>query len=247
MQTNRSLSTKIIERLPQAVHLRSGLMIELRDRHDTGEFWHVFSSSEYLALLPELIALRPCPELLVDCGTGIGLFTLLIEHLCRAEVLPWGEVDVVAVEGGSFNHRQAERNLRQNLAAERFVLHLGLVGKKHGEAEFFESSVARWSSGTSARPGLRQRAVRRPFVDLTPMLMAGRSTLVKMDIEGAEFEAIAEYAEVWSQVTALIIEWHAELGDVDAARAVLTAAGLEQRKRSWHQGNRIVELYVRGS
>ncbi|MBI2485368.1 MAG: hypothetical protein HYW01_00095 [Deltaproteobacteria bacterium] len=55
------------------------------------------------------------------------------------------------------------------------------------------------------------------------------------------------YGETLSNVEALIIEWHSELGDVEAGVSILNSKGLRMVKRSWDKGNNnpFVDLYLK--
>ena len=245
LDPKRPLTTRIIERIPQTIRLRSGLLVELRHRRDVGEFWHLFSSSEYLSLMPFLNRLDMKEGILIDCGAAIGLFSLLIEQMAKVGILPgWGEHRVELIEPSEYNLRQLTRNMKRNLPARRYSIHHGAVGQRSGQVTFHESKRAPWSSSLRDRPGLPARAVTRNYIDLMPLVGEG-PCLVKMDIEGAEFEALAAYHELWLRVDALVIEWHAEMGNIRDAEAHLKAGGLSHVKRSWETGDRYVDLYAR--
>lgn len=242
--TKPPLSNRLIEHLPQTARLRSGLYVGLRNRSDTGEFWHVFSSREYMALVPHLIQLPLSHGTVIDCGAGIGLFSLLMEHLCRVGVLPWSDLKFVLIEPGAYNFAQLKKNLARNLPAASWELLHGMVGQRDGEASFYESRRHPWSSSVVDRPGKSTARSTRSYVNLSKLIPA-QPCLLKMDIEGAEFRAIETYHDELRKVSALIIEWHGEMGDISASETLLHEAGLRKKARSWDNGDRLVDLYVR--
>lgn len=238
------LINKIIEKIPQTIRLRSGLYLHTRHRRDTGEFWHIFTSAEYLSLVPYLARVPLSSGTIVDCGASIGLFTLLVEQLCRVELLPWENLNYIAIEPGGYNYAQLEKNLQENFSPERYQLHRGLVGSQSGDADFFESKQQPYSSSLLDRREIRSQAHRLPYVDLSACF-AQKPCFVKMDIEGGEFLALETYRDYWPGIEGIVIEWHAEMGNVAEAEAVLFESGLKKVKRSWDNGNRLVDLYLR--
>lgn len=238
------IGNKIIERIPQTIRLRSGLYLNLRNRRDVGEFWHIFTSSEYMSLVPELISLKMDSGVLVDCGASIGLFTFLIEQLSRCGILPWKDVFYTVVEPGDYNYAQLEKNMQENFSPNRYQICKGLVGHKKGEANFYESKHYPYSSSLTDRKEKKGKKHQVPFVDLSNFLEKS-PCFVKMDIEGGEFLALEAYKEYWQNVVGLIIEWHAEMGDVSEAEKKLLNSGLKKVKRSWDNGDRLVDLYLR--
>lgn len=242
----RPLSTKIIERIPQTVYLRSGIFIQLRHRHDNREFWRVFTSSEYMSFIPNLISLEVPSISVLDCGACIGLFSLLIEHLCRVGVLPWDKVFYTLIEPSPYNFSQLEHNIKKNLSDGSYQLIRGLVGLRGGEANFYESKRQPTSSSLINRKDLKEEMtkIRVPFIDITTFLQA-KPCLVKVDIEGAEFTLFETYQEAVSNADGLIVEWHCEMGDVRAGESILEAIGLRKVKQSVDKGNRPTALYMR--
>lgn len=242
-QNRRPLSTRIIDRIPQTVCLRSGINITLRNRHHVSDFWQIFSSAEYMALV-SLLSQRSFDQFhLLDLGGGIGLFSLLIEHLSRIEVLPWQNRTYTVVEVSPKNRRMVEHNLSANLSAGSFQVQWGAAGQKNGQATLTFSKGAPWGN-TITNPATSDEQISVPFVDVSAHLMIP-NTIVKMDIEGAEFNFIPAYAAELQQVKGLIVEWHAERGSILEAEAVLQQAGLRKHKRSWNNGNRLVDLYLK--
>jgi FkbM family methyltransferase len=242
----RPLSTRIIELIPQTLFLRSGMLIELRNKHDSREFWRVFTSPEYMSFIPELISLRVPSISVLDCGACIGLFSLLIEHLRRIGVLPWDNVSYTLIEPSPYNFGQLERNVRRNLPEGSYRLINGLVGLKDGDSDFYESKRKPSSSGLSKRDDIREKMARMrlPFIDIAGFLKE-RPCLLKVDIEGAEFMMLETYSEALSNVEGLVIEWHCEMGDMKEGESMLSATGFHKAKESLRKGDRVVALYMR--
>ncbi len=230
----RPLLTKAIEWIPQTVALRSGITVRLRGRSDAKHFWGTFTSPEYMAFVPELVSIREPRLRVIDCGAGIGLFSLLIEHLRRLEILSWEDVSYVIVEPSSYNLNRLRLNVGANLDNESYQVLEGLIGQRDGESRFYQSPWRRWSASVYQRSHFLERETRKRYIDIGPFLCENRCVL-KIDIEGAEYAFLEAYRDQLSNVSALIIEWHAECGDLEQADAVLVSQGL-QRVRRRHPG-----------
>lgn len=242
---DRPLSAWLIERIPQTIRLRSGLRVRLRNHADVVVFWSVFSSKEYLALVHDLDALDLDGGVIVDCGAGIGMFSLLVEHLHRVGLLDLGGYTVEAIEPAAYNVPHLRKNLQVNLPEGSYTIHEGVVGQRTGSVSFYESPKRPWSGSLIDRPDTDSHAVTRPYIDLAS-LIGDRPCLLKIDIEGGEFDLVDTYrTDVLTRVKAVIVEWHDEMGDVSVADAHLKAAGLRHARRSLAEGKRMVDLYLR--
>ena len=239
---DRPFSAWLIERIPQTVRLRSGLRVHLRNHADAVVFWNVFTSGEYLALVRDLADLDV--EVVVDCGAGIGMFSLLVEHLCRVGLLDWEDVEVEAIEPAQYNLPQLRKNLDRNLADGRYTIHEGVVGGGEGSVVFYETPKYPWSGSLVERKEMEGRAVEAPVVDL-PSIVAGRPAVLKLDVEGAEFEVFEAHASSLGSVEAVVVEWHVEMGDVERGGGLLREGGFDFVRRSKSDGNRLVDLYRR--
>ncbi|MGQ0792883.1 MAG: FkbM family methyltransferase [Deltaproteobacteria bacterium] len=249
-KARRPLLTKIIERIPQTVCLSSDIKLQLRHKRDNRKFWDIFTSSEYMSFVPHLVGLRLESVSVLDLGAGIGLFSLLIEHLRRIGVLGWGRVSYTLVEPSPVNFSELEGNMSRNLDSNSYRLIHALAGLKSGEARFFESAQKPYGSSLAAEKHKRGEVseMNLKFADLTQSLGANPCFL-KIDIEGGEFMFLESYSESLSEVSAVIIEWHAEFGDVAAGREILHRAGLRMaaRHQDSEKPNRFTDLYLRGA
>ena len=240
---NKPWSTRLVERIPQTICLHSGLEVHLRNHADIVGFWGAFSSPDYLALAHDLRDVDLSGGRIVDCGAGIGMFALLMEHFRRVGLVAPEALEVECIEPAAYNVPQLRKNLAANLDADAFAVRQAVVGRREGEATFFESPKRPWSGSLLERTDTTSRPVTRPYLDLEPLL-TDQPCLLKVDIEGGEFELIEAYGDVLGRVRALIIEWHTELGDVPRAEGQLRDAGLRHARRSTEDGRRIVDLYL---
>jgi len=244
MNSKRPFSTRLIAHLPQTIWLRSGVRIQLRNARDNSEFWHIFTSPEYLALVPAFMKLNLPSVSVIDCGGGIGLFSLLIEHLSKIRILPWDYISYTLIEPLPSNFKQMQQNISRNLPDSRYQLINGLVGYKEGYATLYAGKGRPWGASIIKRHKLDKEFSHIPFVDLTRTLQS-HPCFIKIDIEGAEYIFLETYQDVLTNVEGIVIEWHTEMGDVATADACLQQAGLHKVQRSWDNQNRCVDFYAR--
>lgn len=244
-RAKRPLLTRIIERIPQTITLGSGITIGLRGHHDYHKFLDIFTSREYLCLVHNLSHFNSNSMNVIDCGAGIGLFSLLLEHLCRLDILPWKRTFYTLIEPSRANFAQLGRNLRENLPNGSYNLIMGLVGQMSGDHEFYESREQPWRSSIFKEKKLRGMVLvtRVPFVSLAPLLVE-RPCLVKLDIEGAEFMLLESLSEHLHYVDILIIEWHTEFGNIAEGEKALINRGFNRVKRNIPCEGRIIDLFM---
>jgi FkbM family methyltransferase len=122
-------------------------------------------------------------DVVLDCGAHVGTFS----HLA----LERGAAKVIAVEPDPVNLECLRRNFREEIAAGKLVV--APVGVWSSEGTF-KLSLGRGNSGMNSlviNRGGESIDVRTTTIDkLLAELKIGRVDFVKMDIEGAEREAI---------------------------------------------------------
>jgi FkbM family methyltransferase len=203
-----------------AYHTRRGA-VPYFIRHgtrDVGIFSEIFVAGEYdppPAVL-ELITALGRPPRIVDLGANVGLFAAS----CRER---WPGASVTAVEPDPENLALLRRTAAG--VAEIEVLpacaadHDGVVRFVAGH--FAESHVADADSG--------EETIEVPCVDV--FRLAQSADLVKMDIEGSEWEILADPRLASLNARAWVMEWHEQRcphpDPRGAARAALRDAGFE--------------------
>ena len=144
----------------------------------------------------------PGKPLVLDLGGHIGIFALL-----AASTHPGAEIH--SCEPGPPNFRLFEMNCLANPAtAERIHLRKHAVGGFARTTEWFFDELNPGGSSLFAKHGASYPVEIRTFADLVRSL-AGPIGLVKIDIEGAEFELLERTPpEVWQRIEAISLELH---------------------------------------
>jgi FkbM family methyltransferase len=160
----------------------------------------VFAKSYERAL--RYLSLSHAEMTVIDLGGNIGLFSLL-----AAQRAPSATIHVF--EPGTPNLRILEMNLLANpQLGERIHVHREAVAGKSGVAKWFFDVN---NPGGSSLFGTGDTGTDVDIRSLSDVVkeFAGRIGLVKIDIEGAEYEIIEQTpAEIWQLIPAISLELH---------------------------------------
>jgi FkbM family methyltransferase len=186
---------------------------------DVGIFSEVFIAGEYdppPAVAERLALLGRAPRVL-DLGANIGLFAAA----CRER---WPGARIVSVEPDPENLMLLRRAAADGDAIEVIA---ACAAAGEGSVRFLAGRLAESHVVDDADAGAETIEV--PCVDA--LRLAADADLVKIDIEGSEWELLADPRLAQSAAQAIVMEWHAERcphpDPPAAARAALCAAGFE--------------------
>jgi FkbM family methyltransferase len=140
----------------------------------------------------------------IDLGGNIGLFSLLTASLHPS-------ARVLAFEPGAPNYALFEMNRLANPAlSDRIELRKQAVGGTGRTAEWFFDEKNPGGSGLFSNEGRRYPVEIISFADLIQSIPEPIA-LVKIDIEGSEYEIMAKTpAKVWERVQAISLELHSD-------------------------------------
>lgn len=187
---------------PIVLSARSGGRFELRPtrfgelgNNDYGVAYEVFAHEIYrrAAMLD-----RSRVRLVVDLGTNVGLSVLYWLSAFPAARL-------LAYEPHPGHARQALRNFELAGVAGRVELHQAGAGNATREAVMTDRGTGSAIAGTGAGLGIL-------IEDVFPTLAGRRIDLMKMDIEGGEYELLGDPRFAELDIGAIIMEWHAQDG-----------------------------------
>ncbi|MDD4932599.1 MAG: FkbM family methyltransferase [Methylacidiphilaceae bacterium] len=151
----------------------------------------------------EFVSANPTPRIL-DCGANIGLATLFFK-------LRYPESRIDAFEADPDLAALLARNVRENALAGVRVHACALAGAE-GEIDFHRNAAFSLCGSLQASRGGGGEAVRVPACRLSEWIGDGVDFL-KMDIEGAESEVVAELFEAGAleRVREAVVEYHHNL------------------------------------
>ncbi len=196
--------------------------VSLATKYDIGSFHDVFCHPFYWQVFGWMEA---PPHLVVDCGANCGHFSILAETCFRVK---FGQLPTayLLVEPNPALAPILYRNLQRAGLRDRATLLPGLLGPKSGTATLWVHPKNYLASGLSPLPGAKPHSVR--FIDLLPHLGDRAIDLLKIDIEGGEYDFVRENPDVLARANLVVMEIHAAPeGEREALFAALERAGLE--------------------
>lgn len=179
---------------------------------------------------------------IVDLGAHIGMSVLYWKKL-------YPEASIVACEPVTENFDLLEKNVLEN-GLTGIELHKKAVAPKAGEIELQIPNTTGWMSGAGIISrgwrGVQDTSPRRVEAVTFAELLRNGADLVKMDIEGMEYEVVESVD--WRRVGAVMIEVHPRAGKrIETIEKKLKLAGFatERREDKSRYGSGLIMLYGR--
>jgi FkbM family methyltransferase len=223
------------------VRLQGNHPLALDSKFQTNSLQDVFCHPFYWQLFGWLPA---APELVVDLGAHCGHFSMLADTCFRIQ-FPQATPEYILVEPNPHMVATAQRNLERSKLCPRHMIHRGLVGgARNGEATLWVSQKNYLSA--SLNRGEKTRGVAAEYFDLETLVKGRRIDLLKMDIEGAEFDFVEHYPELLGRVQAVMMEIHqAAEGRQARLYEQLAAAGLKPKGAPIEHGGYSLAMFQR--
>jgi FkbM family methyltransferase len=195
---------------------------------DVPVFRQIFMDGEYDIPLPFQ------PEVIVDLGANIGLFSLLMHQR-------YPGARIIAVEAEAGNYQQMRRNLS---AVPDVHLHHKAIWSSNGTVEIgIDPQYGEWGANISTT--LHNHCQRNTVESITMQRLMELEhiqhvDLLKIDIEGAE-EALFDVSTEWLRSTqAIVIELHDFMKSASSNRFIRALGHLERFEISPHGEHLVV-------
>jgi FkbM family methyltransferase len=166
-----------------------------RGTHDAHIAREIFQDCQYELI--EYLAMQNEVRTIVDVGANVG-FSVLYFACC------YPNAKIICFEPVPSHVSQINRHIDINLLASRVVLHTVAVSIKTGSI-FIKEDGAASAMVDSVQDGFPVKAV-----DWFAMLPTGQLDVVKIDIEGGEYDLLSDprFVEVSKRVGVVFLEWH---------------------------------------
>jgi FkbM family methyltransferase len=176
------------------------------------------------------------PQLVVDLGAHCGHFSMLADVCCREKFGAAVQTEYLLVEPNPRLIPIIRRNLAKSGLCTRHRVQEGLVGDRQGAATLWVSPSNYLSA--SLQRGASTIGVSANYLDLEKLVGNRSVDFLKVDIEGAEYQLVATYPELFQRVQKMMIEIHsAPQARQRELRASLERAGLRPTgPRFYHNG-----------
>jgi FkbM family methyltransferase len=235
-----------------AIPLSHGLRCPIVSGQEWACFEHIFFAGEYAKAFDHI----PLPARWLDLGCYAGFFSLYVAWR-RAQQGLTEPVEALLIDGDARSVSAVETLKRCNSLESQFHFLRGLIARGEGSGGFVERPYTLSSLDGMAHPG--EVACSVPIVTAARILreLPPPYDLIKVDIEGGEYDFLQHYGPVLAQTRHLILEWHswhpggggeAQLIEMLAREHFrLVAKILEPADANHHRGERPsgVHLYER--
>jgi FkbM family methyltransferase len=181
-----------------------GGSLSLQNKYDIASVRDVFMSAHYWRVFEHMPS---PPKLIVDLGAHCGHFSVLC-HLAILERFGSDPAEYILVEALPSLLPQIHRVVGEAGFSRQVRIVQGMVGKREGVASFRSdsrnllSSQALPQTSNSEMPAL-------PYRDLDSIIRPGtKIDILKIDIEGSEYDLIENYRHILLSANLLLIEVH---------------------------------------
>lgn len=163
--------------------------------------YEIFADDAYD--LDTLLAGLPPAASVLDVGGQVGSFTLAV-----ARAMP--EARIHTYEASPFTAGYLQRNVSANGLDGRVVVHAVAMSDREGTFTFVDGQNASGHNGLTAPEGSGvETTVPSTTFDAAVATAGGAVQLVKMDVEGAEYDIILTSSPAsWSSVERVVMEYH---------------------------------------
>lgn len=182
--------------------LENHAKVALSNKYEIASFKDVFCHPFYWQAFQWL---KHSPKLIVDCGAHCGHFSILID-LCLKSKFGVSEANYVLVEPNPHLLAIIQKNLTDAALLDRANIHSALLGARSGTGKLWINSKNYLGTGLFSHAGATPVEV--PFLDLAGVVQDQTIDLMKIDIEGGEFEFVRSNLHLLKQVNLLFMEVH---------------------------------------
>lgn len=214
------------------IQTRTGLKIKVRNirGEDFVVAHEMFFRDDYQL---RTVVLPPGPTTIIDAGANIGAFSLLAAHL-------FPEARILALEPEEENFALLQENIRLNNLEKRVIpLKVG-INNVRGVYDFFVSKEQYAHSMVEAIVGdLVAEKLSISCVTLGDLFSEqhiDRIGVLKLDIEGTEYELLPTIAEFFPRIDIIVLEIHDRAGfSSEALLAFMKEHGYNVERAPTHQ------------
>jgi FkbM family methyltransferase len=177
--------------------------VRLQNKYEIASFKDVFCHPFYWQVFQWV---NSAPKLVVDCGAHCGHFSILAD-LCFQSKFGTTDTQYILIEPNPNLSPIVQKNIKDATLEARTQLITGLLGgKRSGGDSIWINPKNYLASGLHQTQGAKPYVV--PYIDLSQVIGDREVDLMKIDIEGGEFEFIPANLDVLAHVKLLFMELH---------------------------------------
>lgn len=219
---------KYFNDLNLSVPIGEGLKCPIYSSDAWCSFEEIFFSEEYFQIFNEI----PLPNRWLDIGCHVGYFSLYV-HLQRLKQGLGKDFKALLIDGDSRTKPAVEKLISMNSLEGQIMFEQGVISRGEGSQEYIERDfMASSPSGVTEEDGIIKSAPTISGESIKDKIVPPYD-LVKVDIEGSEYDFLSKYGSILEGAKHLILEyhsWHSGGGGVEQIYQMVKAAGFEVRK-----------------
>jgi FkbM family methyltransferase len=220
MDTRAFLYRRLSWAFKCVLHLPNKGTVRLYDKHQVASFQDVFCHPFYWRAIN---AIDSKPHLIVDCGAHCGHFSILAS-VAITNKFPDARPSFLLVEPNEMLIKSLELNIRSAGIEDQCTILRGLIGKTEGFSTLHVNPRNLLTSSINTESGSKK--LNASYLNLAEHVTVRRVDVLKLDIEGSEFDFCQNNQEFLSNVKFLIAEVHHQAGSFDTFAAQVAKAGL---------------------
>jgi len=198
--------------------------LSLRGKYEIASFRDVFMSSNYWRMFDHLV--EP-PKLIVDLGAHCGHFSVLC-NICILERFGEDRANYILVEALPKLVQTIRRTISEVGLENQARIIQGVVGRKSGDAFFQRKQKNLLASKASFHKGSDSDQVLR-YIDLDQVIPQHQAIdVLKIDIEGSEYDLLRNYESLFRRAKLVLIETHGPIDERVEIEQQLEKIGLVQ-------------------
>lgn len=182
--------------------LQDDAQISLSNKYEIASFKDVFCHPFYWQVFQWVTT---PPRLVVDCGAHCGHFSVLAD-LCFQSKFGSSEAQYLLIEPNPYLLPIIDKTIIEAGLSQRTQVKQGLLGHQSGHDTLWINHKNYLATGLYASKGAQPFEV--PYLSLADMVGDQTIDLLKIDIEGGEFEFIQSHADLLQQVNLIVMELH---------------------------------------
>ncbi|MBW4517638.1 MAG: FkbM family methyltransferase [Timaviella obliquedivisa GSE-PSE-MK23-08B] len=182
--------------------------ISLKNKYEVASFNDVFCHPFYWQVFQWI---QKPPKLVVDCGTHCGHFSILSD-ICIRSKFKTSDARYILIEPNPYLIPIIQKNLKNAGIQDRTFLNQALLGQKSGYGTLWINPKNFLATGIHQAVNTKPHEI--SYLDLSEVIEDEQSIdLMKIDIEGGEFEFIPAQIEILKRTNLVFMELHEATDD----------------------------------
>ncbi|MDK2408327.1 FkbM family methyltransferase [Aphanizomenon sp. PH219] len=240
MNLNAFLYRRLSRWITCELRLPFNSKIGLHSKYEVASFNDVFCHPFYWQMFQYL---EKQPQLIVDCGAHCGHFTILAE-ICIRTKFSAVNTEYILVEPNPFLIPIIEKNLKDANLYERASIKECLIGSKSGQDTLWVNKKNYLTA--SLQPQKNSNAYQVNYIDLLEFVGERTIDLMKIDIEGGEYDFVPANLRLLSQTNLVFIEIHSATEEMyEKLYKNLESVGLQASEKPIYNENHQLLIFQR--